>query len=141
MDLVSRETPSLAGLLFPRRPLWQDRAACTGSNDPVFFPDGESPETAADAEELYCRKCRVRVECLGSALRNRDHGVWAGTTTDQRRMLIRARSRVKCPGCRCSKLISVDVYDLCTACGMSWRTGRKTREQHDEADGGTGVCN
>lgn len=122
------------GPLLPGRPTWQDRAACDGSKDPVFFPDNESARTAAEAERLYCRACPVQVECLGSALRNNDTGVWAGTTRDMRRKLARIRDRAKCPKCECKVLISVETHDLCTACGVSWRVERKTSQEQDERD-------
>lgn len=89
---------------------------------------------ASDLERQYCRRCPVMVLCMGSALRNGDTGIFAGTTTAQRRKLARIRDRVKCPKCGCGKLVSVDVHDICAACGASWRTERKNEEGRDDGN-------
>ena len=128
----ARITPdrSLGGSapVVPRRDRWQDAALCSGSNDPLFFPETESEANAQEAYGTFCRMCPVRVACLAWALKNRERGIWAGTTTGQRRSLIRSKSRVKCPSCSCRKLVSREDHDICTACGMSWPTpGRQAR--------------
>jgi WhiB family redox-sensing transcriptional regulator len=119
----------------PRRPQWQDRAACNGGADPVFFPEHESWARAKEVDEKYCRTCPVRVACLGWALKMREHGIWAGMTEDQRRTLIRSRDRKKCPVCTCETLVSVENenHDICTACGLSWPTPSRHGE-HDARD-------
>ena len=66
---------------------WMRVAACADYDPEVWFPDANDTagiETAA----AICRTCPVRAECLEHALRlNLDHGVFAGTTRDQRRHL------------------------------------------------------
>jgi len=73
---------------------WWDDAACFGKatreHDP-WHPAGEKPETVAEAKQI-CSGCPVRAECLDWALEeNPRWGVYAGTTTEQRRYLRRKR--------------------------------------------------
>lgn len=124
------QTASLGGgaPVLPPRPNWQDRAACKSawSSGLVEFIPAEREEAAAKAlAKVYCNRCPVRAQCLASALKNKDYGVWAGTTKAQRDKLARTRDRAKCPGCGCKTLISVGGHDLCMACALSWKTERK----------------
>lgn len=107
----------------PDRPAWQDRAACDGRAEVDFFPESRGGEEhfAPKLEERFCRTCPVRVQCLHSAIEQQDYGIWAGTTTQQRRKLMRVRERVKCPLCENRTLVPSDDIDICLACGTSWR--------------------
>ncbi|GLY08227.1 WhiB family transcriptional regulator [Actinoplanes sp. NBRC 101535] len=72
------------------RPPFTDRAACTDTIriDPEdFFPNSGTPARAL----AYCRtRCTVRDECLTWALAtDQRHGVWGGTTANQRAALRR----------------------------------------------------
>ena len=122
--------------ILPSRPRWMDSGACNGTDDPVFFAANDEPERAREAAAQYCNSCPVRVTCLTYALSTKSPGVWAGTTLDQRKALTRSRTRVKCPLCQCEELITVNEHDMCTACGMSWRTERRPAElERDTTDG------
>ena len=75
---------------------WEGAAACRSRDyDPDWwFPAQEIPKDTARAVAV-CRGCPVRVECLRFALD--DHaltGVWAGTTSAERRQLRAHRTRV-----------------------------------------------
>jgi WhiB family transcriptional regulator, redox-sensing transcriptional regulator len=67
------------------------RARCC--DDPeLFYPIGEGPAFAAQiAKAKYiCGTCPVRAMCLAEALSHRElHGIWGGTTTAERRELMR----------------------------------------------------
>ncbi|RAY12549.1 WhiB family transcriptional regulator [Actinomadura craniellae] len=67
-------------------------AACRTEDPELFFPVGTlrpAEEQTRRAAEV-CRGCPVRVECLDYALATRQrHGVWAGTTGEERDRLYR----------------------------------------------------
>ena len=71
-------------------PAWMGDALCLEYADAVdFFPGvGESCEDA----KAICAQCLVQSECLDYALELGElHGVWGGTSGQQRRALRRAR--------------------------------------------------
>ncbi len=127
--------------VLPPRPLWMDRAACDGTDDPVFFGPGDGEHWATHAEESgdptteedrardaatrYCDRCPVRVDCLALALKTKSPGIWAGTTLVQRHAMARTRTRLTCPVCKCETLITERECDICLACGLSWKTPRR----------------
>ena len=72
---------------------WQSQAACIVANGELFLgPDEERPRDRVRREALalrVCRGCPVRDACLAHALRVPErHGVWGGTTPEQRRHLL-----------------------------------------------------
>ncbi len=72
-------------------PRWQDQAACKGVPTEFFYPGAdEAPYVIAS----YCRGCPVRNACLDEAITNGEtHGIWGGTTWEQRRNLQRRQKR------------------------------------------------
>lgn len=72
---------------------WRDHAACRFMDPDLFFPTGTA---GAALEEISvakaaCVSCPVRDACLQFAFETRqEHGVWGGTTEDERRRLRRA---------------------------------------------------
>lgn len=79
---------------------WRTRAACRGADDPEsFFPVNESGSNAADARliadaKAICGSCPVAASCLAWALDNGcTHGVWGGTTGDERAKIIKRGGR------------------------------------------------
>lgn len=67
---------------------WGKWAACRGATEPFFSYD---EETVARAQAI-CDGCRVREECLQTALADRLlMGVWGGTTEAQRARIRRRR--------------------------------------------------
>lgn len=78
-------------------PEWRQQAACRNGDPDAFFPpDGRNSRARARAEErarLTCATCPVRRPCLAVALlRQEEHGVWGGLTTDERHTLKAPRS-------------------------------------------------
>ena len=61
---------------------WRDRAACSGMDTNLFYPEKDESNDAAIA---VCFGCPVRVTCLTHALTYPEtHGVWGGTSEYQR---------------------------------------------------------
>ena len=71
---------------------WDDRAACRGTPDVIFFPPGNKP--SYHAAKQICDDCPVRPTCLVDVMayesgRTVDHrfGMWGGLTPGQRARL------------------------------------------------------
>jgi WhiB family redox-sensing transcriptional regulator len=80
---------------------WRSVAACWSAVPDLFFPvssSGKALEQAAEAKAI-CARCRVRRECLAFALATHQmHGVWGGTSEQERYLLRRADGRRTDPG-------------------------------------------
>lgn len=79
---------------------WRHSAACLTEDPELFFPIGNTGPALAQVEEAkkVCARCDVRQDCLSWALGSgQDHGVWGGTSEDERRAMKRrnARSRAR----------------------------------------------
>ncbi|BEP16282.1 WhiB family transcriptional regulator [Acidothermaceae bacterium B102] len=75
---------------------WRDLARCRDLDPELFFPIGSSGPAVAQTQQAVrvCHQCTVTEACLTFALeQHQDAGVWGGTTEEQRRSLIRVRSR------------------------------------------------
>ncbi|TDE09250.1 WhiB family transcriptional regulator [Jiangella asiatica] len=75
---------------------WFVRGACRDAEPDLFFPLGASEHSLAQVEAAaaVCAGCPVTEECLTWALETgQDHGIWGGTTPEERRMMRRALSR------------------------------------------------
>lgn len=70
---------------------WTDRAECRGSDPDLWF-NAQSIEERRYLSKV-CARCPVRQECLDHALDVGEDGFWAGTTREQRRLLIKGRYR------------------------------------------------
>jgi WhiB family redox-sensing transcriptional regulator len=70
---------------------WWEAAACRTADPDLFFPVssvGPGRDEVARAKAV-CASCRVRRQCLQFALATRQaHGVWGGTTEEERRLRI-----------------------------------------------------
>ncbi|MEZ5340745.1 MAG: WhiB family transcriptional regulator [Acidimicrobiales bacterium] len=71
--------------------LWQNRAACRGPHQSIFFPPSrlerrsEKRDSQQRAKEI-CGSCAVSEQCLAYALTIRErHGIWGGLTENERR--------------------------------------------------------
>lgn len=71
-----------------------DGAACAETANPDAFFSYEDWETE-QAREI-CRRCPAIRDCLAWALTHKEHGIWAGTTPEQRDAL-RRRHAMKEP--------------------------------------------
>jgi WhiB family redox-sensing transcriptional regulator len=69
---------------------WGHRAACRGADPDIFFPFSTTEAAFVQIEQAraICGRCPVAADCLDWALRmGLDHGVWGGTTPEERRAL------------------------------------------------------
>lgn len=110
---------------------WHKEAVCNGADSSWFFPIIEADQLLEKICRQFCDHCPVRGKCLNSALINKDTGFWGGTSTDMRRAMIRNRNRMKCPICHGIRLIKIPLYQVCLACGASWKITYK--EDTEEA--------
>jgi len=66
---------------------WRAAGACLTADPDLFFPiAGGAPSARQQGEALrICARCPVRQQCLDFAVRTGEtHGIWGGTTPDQR---------------------------------------------------------
>src|SRR5687768_7998698 len=100
---------------------WRDDASCRNLADQHFDPwdsaDNALQPTATAAQ--ICGTCPVRLDCLIEAIANVEpYGTWGGLTWQQRKKLIRARTRVRCPICTGTLLAVTSVHaQACLSCG------------------------
>jgi WhiB family transcriptional regulator, redox-sensing transcriptional regulator len=76
-----------------RRDWWQ-AAACRTADPDIFFPvSAHGPgEVEIARAKAVCAKCPVRRQCLQFALATHQmHGVWGGTTEEERRLHLHTR--------------------------------------------------
>ena len=71
---------------------WMDRAACHGIELTAFYPLSDLATIPAEAADA-CDVCIVQPQCLSYALDTAQHGVWGGTTDEDRRLLRRREQR------------------------------------------------
>ncbi len=67
---------------------WRESGACQTADPELFFPiaAGSVGARQADAARRICAGCGVRRECLQFAIETGEaHGIWGGTTPDERR--------------------------------------------------------
>jgi WhiB family redox-sensing transcriptional regulator len=65
---------------------WMNEGACKG-NQEMFFDETHLKVVRAARE--ICASCVVKFQCLDHAIANKEVGVWAGTTTNERAKLMR----------------------------------------------------
>lgn len=74
---------------------WMSRSACHGTDTELFFPiaaTGRALEQI-DSAKAVCGRCTVREDCLSYALATMQHGIWGGTTWDERAAMRAIRRR------------------------------------------------
>ncbi len=118
---------------------WRDDAACRSLADRYFDPwdsDDKDIEPNATAKQI-CGTCPVRRTCLIEAIaRKEPYGTWGGLTLKQRKKLIRAQKRLKCPICSGTQLVmSEDHAQTCLSCGIAWRTIAISRSAQPSSPG------
>jgi len=73
---------------------WRSLGACRHEDPELFFPivpTGPGLQQVSRAKAI-CARCPVRAECLSFAIETvQDHGVWGGTSEEERRAMRRAR--------------------------------------------------
>lgn len=66
---------------------WRAAGACLSADPDLFFPIGTGTVASAQITMALriCDRCRVRDECFDFAMRTGEtHGVWGGTTPEER---------------------------------------------------------
>lgn len=58
--------------------------ACAGIDVEIFFTEERGNFANLDYVRKMCNTCPVRTECFDYAIDNLVHGLWAGTTKDER---------------------------------------------------------
>jgi WhiB family redox-sensing transcriptional regulator len=90
--------PALLATAQPTEDEWRYDAACASNETDLFFPVGTTAGAVAQTEAAkeVCAGCSVREACLAFALdTDQNHGVWGGTSEDERRAIKRRRARRK----------------------------------------------
>ena len=75
---------------------WRAAGACLSADPDLFFPvaTGTAASREAVRAQRVCAGCRVRQQCLDFAMRNGEmHGIWGGTTPEERQRARRQRTR------------------------------------------------
>lgn len=65
---------------------WMSYGACHGADTELFFPvatAGRALKQISSAKAV-CSRCKVNLDCLSYALQTMQHGIWGGTTGDER---------------------------------------------------------
>lgn len=118
---------------------WKNPRACEGMDTSIFYPpekkDGRiyrgTTKVLAPAMRV-CAKCPARLECLEFAFNHGEHGVWGGTTYEQRRAALRrTANRRMCVVCDSRNIQVSGENGVCLSCGMSWRTRIRMSECED----------
>lgn len=95
LRMVVTELLSLRAEREARRDWWE-AAACRTADPDMFFSVsavGPGRDEIARAKAV-CAACLVRRECLQFAIATRqEHGVWGGTTEEERRLHVRDERR------------------------------------------------
>lgn len=64
---------------------FSDTPACIGIDVEIFFTEDQGGTYAhIDYVKKMCNTCPVRVECFDYAIENLVHGLWAGTSKEER---------------------------------------------------------
>lgn len=118
---------------------WRDDASCRDRVDQYFDPwdsDDKAYKPNATAAQL-CATCPVQRACLVEAIANEEpYGTWGGLTLRQRKKLVRAQKRPRCPVCTGELLARTDdSTQACEACGLTWRTVDPNRRTQPKTPG------
>jgi WhiB family redox-sensing transcriptional regulator len=65
---------------------WMERAACTEVFPELFFPISPKETQQINLAKQVCQQCPVLDDCYVYAINVNVDGIWAGTTTEQRKM-------------------------------------------------------
>ncbi|GAA4262554.1 WhiB family transcriptional regulator [Dactylosporangium darangshiense] len=71
---------------------WRDKAACLGLDVTWFYPAPDDVLAVLRAQ-TFCASCPVRRDCARHAIEhNEQHGIWGGSTAQERAAFRRAMS-------------------------------------------------
>lgn len=104
---------------------WRVRGLCRDANYDLFFPsaaeDESEPPYPSPEVKRICNLCPVRHECLEYALANRiPYGIFGGQSAYERSLILKPKSRKRCPGCGSEDVLDLGHNQVCIACGISW---------------------
>jgi WhiB family transcriptional regulator, redox-sensing transcriptional regulator len=97
---------------------WREAGACVDADPDLFFPISQAGLALDQIEraKLVCAGCPVRIPCLRFAVEMKEtHGIWGGTTPDERRRELRRRSRAQ---------QRLRLRRVSLPAPSEWRTGR-----------------
>ena len=63
---------------------FSDTPACVGIDTELFFTEERGNYPYFDYIKKVCNTCPVRVECFDYAIEHLVHGLWAGTSKEER---------------------------------------------------------
>jgi hypothetical protein len=84
---------------------FSDTPACVGIDVEVFFTEERGNYANLDYVKKICKTCSVQVECYDYAMEHLVHGIWAGTTMEERN---RYRSKHNIEG---KTVVPASVFD------------------------------
>ena len=84
---------------------FSDTPACVGIDVEVFFTEERGNYANLDYVKKICKTCPVQVECYDYAIEHLVHGIWAGTTMEERN---RYRSKHNIEG---KTVVPASVFD------------------------------
>lgn len=77
-----------------KAPNFDGTQPCRSMQVEMFFPSDRIEEAKMRAlVQPLCNSCSFKAECLEWALTNREIGIWAGTTDQDRKLILRRRRR------------------------------------------------
>jgi WhiB family redox-sensing transcriptional regulator len=71
---------------------WMERGACTSVWPELFFPLSPNDKDQINLARQVCQECPVLNECYIYAMNVNVYGIWAGTTSEQRKL---SRGKIK----------------------------------------------
>ena len=75
-------------------PAFDGTQPCRKVDLETFFPlDRVEEMNSLRQVKAICRTCEFNSPCLSWALENRERGIWAGTTEDERKNILRRSKR------------------------------------------------
>jgi WhiB family redox-sensing transcriptional regulator len=78
---------------------WVAYGACRGADPELFFPIATAGRALrqVNSAKAFCFRCRVRADCLSYALETMQHGIWGGTTPEERAAMRAVSRRASSP--------------------------------------------
>lgn len=77
-----------------KAPTFDGTQPCRNYDLEMFFPVDKAEEVKKlELFRTVCGSCKFQAACLQWALDNREVGIWAGTTSDERRSILRKLRR------------------------------------------------
>lgn len=91
---------------------WQAAGACLSADPEIFFPVSAAGASAPQIEQArrICARCPVQRECLDWAMSSGEmHGIWGGTTPEERTRVRRKEAARRRHAARRAWLLAPDA--------------------------------